>query len=60
MKVICAAFLCLCAVGCGTCRDGSGRTWTGASEYRSCGMKCVGGDKECRCSTGCPCWKKHS
>lgn len=60
MRLAFVALLCLCAVGCSsTCKDGTGFLIWERGEYKACGQECHTEGKECRCSSTCPCWKKH-
>lgn len=59
-KLVVLLFLCLALEGC-TCADGSQRGFFGETSYASCDMKCCqpGKEESCRCSTACPCWRRH-
>jgi hypothetical protein len=54
----------LVLAGCSsTCKDGNGRAslFNGfQSNYHACDFECCRGEKECRCSGTCPCWKQEN
>jgi len=67
-RLIAAAFLIACAVGCSTkpCVDGERTTMgyfstTTTTSYDPCKQKCCepGWSRGCACSKRCPCWERH-
>lgn len=68
-KLVVGVLLGLALAGCssGTCKDGRGGMYGLGGSYKACDFCCVGDEaqkkgverKDCRCSTACPCWKRH-
>jgi hypothetical protein len=63
MKVICAALLTLCSIGCvNNCRD-SVYVYAATGTHYNCNMVCTKGEQpegyECRCTRACSCFESH-